>query len=405
MSDNSFNEGAVNEGADIPEVHDDQGSSSLGSSEGSALDRASAAAGRARDAATGRFVPAADHMDHPGNDDRNVRDALAELFARREEAAKERPPTLTSDLVEGGVSKVPDFGQDLSPRRMAAALAEYRQQEAAWIAEVEAASAAQADAALFDQPANDRGVSQAPTAQEELTAVQQELEQQRQVRDFWNRAPQQAMGLAQQRAELDAIYRRDFADIKTPQDLDRLMQTDPQRTEQLRSLMTAMQTNHQQLNQVAQAVTAVNQQEFARYAAAEDSKFLRQYPQYGDPRRAPELQQAALTMLRDLGYSPEQVAHLWNNDRVFRSAQAQAIMADAAQFRAARANFKAGATIKQDLPNVQRPGARATEGGLPPPGGRPGDIARYEKEMSRATGGSMAQLKAAAALHRARVGR
>ena len=173
MSD--FSETAAPEGQEAPA--DDQG----GTGQGTALEQASAAAGRARDAA-GRFVASDDSLDQ-GSDERNVRAAMAEMYARREEAAKaeERRPRLTHEIL-GEPSKVPDFGQDMSPRKMAEAMAAYREQETAWVADVEAAAQAKADTAPLEQVTGDRGVTPAPNeaqaTQEEMARVRQDLETQ-----------------------------------------------------------------------------------------------------------------------------------------------------------------------------------------------------------------------------------
>src|SRR5262249_25142037 len=153
----------------------------------------------------------------------------------------------------------------------------------------------------------DRGATPAPnqaeTAQTELAAVKQELETQKQVRDFWSRAPQAAWNAVAQQAELEAVFKRDFSDLRTPQDVDRLLQTDSQRAAQLRGLAVALQVTNQQLAQVAQDVTQVDQLAFRQFADMEDAKFLKARPEFADPRRAPALQRATMQMLRDVGYS------------------------------------------------------------------------------------------------------
>jgi len=294
---------------------------------------------------------------------------------------------------------------DLSPRKMAEAMAAYREQEAAWVADVEAAAQAKEDAALLEQVTGDRGVtsSQGDATKEEMARVRQDLETQKEIRDFWSKAPQAAWQVASQQAELEAAFKRDFADLRTPADVDRLLQTDPQRATYLRQLGTALQTTQQQLVNIAQGVTQADRMQFDRFAGQEDAKFLKSRPEFGDPKRAPELQRSVLNMLAELGYTTEDVAKLWQNDRTFRSARAQEILADAAAFRAARANFKAGGAPK-DVRPLQRPGMRATDGALPA-GPRVGDVARLTKAMERATGGSKDQIMAAIARHRAQVGR
>jgi len=85
MTDN-FSETAAVEGAAPPDDND------ASQSQASPLEQASAAAGRARDHA-GRFTASDDSLDQ-GSDERNVRAAMAEMYARREEMAKaeERRP-------------------------------------------------------------------------------------------------------------------------------------------------------------------------------------------------------------------------------------------------------------------------------------------------------------------------
>jgi len=181
----TFNETAAAEGGDVPADDQDTG-------QGSALERASGAVDRARDS-QGRFTASDGALDE-GSDERNVRAAMREMYAQREQAEAEaaRMPRLTSDIL-GTEVKIPDFGQDMSPRRMAAAMAAYREQEAQWVAEVEAERHRAEDAALLEQVTGDRGAtpapSQAETAQTELAAVKRDLENQKLLRDFWSRAP------------------------------------------------------------------------------------------------------------------------------------------------------------------------------------------------------------------------
>ena len=92
--------------------------------------------------------------------------------------------------------------------------------------------------------------------------------------------PGKAWTAVAQQAELEQQFRRDFADMKTPADVDRLLASDPQRAAQLRGLAVALQATNQQLAQVAQDVTQVDQLAFRQYADSEDAKFLKARPEY-----------------------------------------------------------------------------------------------------------------------------
>lgn len=169
-----------------------------------------------------------------------------------------------------------------------------------------------------------------------------------------------------------AQYNRQFGDLKEPADIEKLAKENPERFEQWKQSFTTLELNRRLITALQSAdekvlretAAAVQQEQhkqarehFAKYCEAEDQRAAKLMPELADPAQAEAVQERCLTYLtKDLGLPKERVVELWNTNPLFRSAEAQAMVADAAFGRAAR---KAAANAR---PVVQPP-QRAGRGG------------------------------------------
>jgi hypothetical protein len=172
-------------------------------------------------------------------------------------------------------------------------------------------------------------------------------------------------------------YNRDFADLKTPEDVEKLSKENPGRFEQWKQSFTTLELNRRLIAALQQGdekalreTAAAAQQEhhkqareqFAKYCQAQDQRAAELMPDLADPAKAEALQARATEYLtKDLGLPHERIVELWNSNPLFRSAEAQQMISDAAFGRAAR---KAAANARAvPIPKPQGPGRGGNGGG------------------------------------------
>ncbi len=135
----------------------------------------------------------------------------------------------------------------------------------------------------------------------------------------------------------------EFADIRTQQDVDNMARNDWQRH--------SMWLNHQMKMQNAQQQIQANyqrsQQEYATkwnaFAENEDRLFAADMPEMSDPVQAREIADKAVTLLRDTGFSDDDLGKLWSGQASvsLRDNRIQKIIAKAARYDAAKAGVPA----------------------------------------------------------------
>jgi hypothetical protein len=145
----------------------------------------------------------------------------------------------------------------------------------------------------------------------------------------------------------------EFADIKTIDDVQKLAREDWARyiqwdAQQKKLAAISSEVTASQTRQANEAQT-----KFAEYAKEQDKLFIDTHPEFADPAKAQKLQTAAIEVLRDTGYTDDEIAKLWNTES-FRSAKNQSLIADAVRFREAKQ--AATKPLPKTLPPVQRPG-------------------------------------------------
>ncbi len=196
-----------------------------------------------------------------------------------------------------------------------------------------------------------RGQNDTATLRQTLDAEKAALEQERQ---------QYAQILPALMQQLQQQQMGEFADIRTQQDVDNLARNDWQRF----AMWQAHQMKVQNMNQMAQANYQRQQQEYTskwnQFAQNEDNLFAADMPEMNDPVQAKEIATKAVTLLRDTGFSDDDLNKLWSGQASvsLRDNRIQKIIAKAARYDAAKAGVPAK---KAALPasRTLRPGTPA----------------------------------------------
>jgi hypothetical protein len=306
--------------------------------------------------------------------------AAAEVIRRRKEAADAktavdamREAVAESDIEEVAYVDGREPDGDISPLRAARDVADWRQTKAA-------AQQKQLTALLEELTGGEQRPAE-PAPQPHQTEQQQPQPVEQQTPEAAERSAAQLYTTAaenygmcvtallhgsQQALAESAQAANEFQDLRSPEDFQRLVQTDPARAKRFHDAVA----RHQDLRQREQGLQvelAKVRNQHAQVAAAQYQQFARAHDKYAE-ELIPELrdgadqtvrrnlQQASQEILREAGFSDQELVQAWHHGGSFhlRDARAQKILADAARWRMAQAKAKA-ASIKP-VPQVQRPG-------------------------------------------------
>ena len=184
----------------------------------------------------------------------------------------------------------------------------------------------------------------------------------------------------------------EFNDIKTIADVEKLAREDWPRYLQWDLAQKKIAAVAQEMNAAQQRQTSEKQTKFSEFAKREDSAFAEKVPDMGDPEKAARLQKQALNVLKDIGFSEDELGKSWNGqgDLSLRDHRVQLLVRDAIMWRDAQAKAKAATT--KPVPPVVRPGAATAQ-----PAAREQELQSLSKRLDQ-TG----SLKDAAAFLRAR---
>jgi hypothetical protein len=147
--------------------------------------------------------------------------------------------------------------------------------------------------------------------------------------------------------------------------LEKLAQTDPQRFAKFMEVDTRFRQAQAELQRIRQQQAEAHSQAYAqnyrRFAEQHDKAVEQIIPEMApgaDPRARMALQQGAMDLLKEAGYSNEELHQAWTGGGTFylRDARAQKIIADAVRYRLGQQKMKEA--VKAPHPEVQRPGVR-----------------------------------------------
>jgi len=153
----------------------------------------------------------------------------------------------------------------------------------------------------------------------------------------------------------------EFADIKTPQDIQNLAENDPFRYVKWQAHQDSVRQLNAENERLRTERVQESQKRFETWADEQDKTFISKSKDFADPKKAAEIREKViLPYLTDsVGIEPETLTRLWH-EPIFRAAEMQRIIYDAARFNAARENAKAITAVVKPPP--QRPGVAQGKG-------------------------------------------
>ena len=223
-------------------------------------------------------------------------------------------------------------------------------------------------------------------ATERAKALDAERGKVEQARQHYEAAlPQLLATLQQQQAG-------EFADIRTIADVERLAREDQPRYMRWDLAQKKIAAVQQEMVAAQLRQGAELQQRFAEFAHGQDRLLAEKVPDMADAKKAAELQNAALSVLKSTGFDEHELAASWRGEQglSLRDHRVQLLILDATRWRDAQA--KAKQVQAKPVPPVQRPGTAQGKGAA-----REAEIANLTTKLEK-TG----SLRDAAALLRAR---
>ena len=193
--------------------------------------------------------------------------------------------------------------------------------------------------------------NEAAESRKSIDAERQALEQTRQHTEQLN---------AQLLERTNQSIMGEFSDIRTQADIEKMAREDWPRF----SLYQAKIMELQNYQRVQQEANNRQQQEFRgkwdKFAKDEDARFLEAAPDMQNETRATAVRNHSLSLLKDIGFTEEDLSRLWNGEvsLSLRDHRAQLLIRDAVRYREAQSVAKTKA-VKRPVPTVSRPGSPA----------------------------------------------
>jgi hypothetical protein len=205
-----------------------------------------------------------------------------------------------------------------------------------------------------------------------LSAKEQAVDQARQ--QYEAALPQLLMTLHDQQAG-------EFADIKTLADAERVAHEDWPRFLKWDLAQKKIGFAQQQLLDAQLRQVSEQQQRFGQFAKRQDELFVEKVPEFADAKKGAELQSAAVTVLKDLGFDETELAASWQGqkDLSLRDHRVQLLVRDATLWREAQQRAKAA--VAKPMPPVQRPGVSYPKGAA-----QDAAIQNLNKQLENASG-------------------
>ncbi len=154
----------------------------------------------------------------------------------------------------------------------------------------------------------------------------------------------------------------EFADIRTIEDLQRLATDDPYRFGRWQAQDMRVTAVTQQIRDAQQRQENESRQKFADFAKRQDDLLTEKIPSLADKSKAATVQNAALAVLKDIGFTEKELNDSYNGKLGLhlRDHRFQLLVHDATMWRDAQAKAKAASAAT--IPPVQRPGVAQPRG-------------------------------------------
>lgn len=218
-------------------------------------------------------------------------------------------------------------------------------------------------------------------AAEERKAIQCEREAAEQQRKAYEAAIPQLM------AAVQASVAGEFADVQTWADVERMASDDPIRYNKWNLQQQKLTALQQEMQAAEQRRAQEHSQNWTKFAQEQDKLFLDRVPEIADPEKGRKLMDSAKILMRDLGFTEDELARAYNGQVgvSLRDHRMQMLITDAVRYREAKAAAKK--IVAAPLPKVQKPGAATVR-----PSQNEIDIANLNKQLETATGNNAVRI-------------
>ena len=155
--------------------------------------------------------------------------------------------------------------------------------------------------------------------------------------------------------EIQTVRAGEFGDIKTQEDVEKLANEDWPRFARWQAHQMKVDAIAREANAAQERQQAAFKQQWSDYAAKQDQLLNDRAPELADKSKAEKIAKAAQDVLKDVGFTTEELAQAWNGEASLslRDHRTQLLILDAVKYREAKANVKPAA---KPVPPVQRPG-------------------------------------------------
>jgi hypothetical protein len=203
----------------------------------------------------------------------------------------------------------------------------------------------------------DRGLQKRlQEAAERAKAVEAEVAQAQRARQEYEAKLPQVLELMQTQMA------GEFPDIKSWADVQKLAADDPFRYSQWQAKQAQLNAMKQEQSRAGQLRQMEIQQAWTQFAQAQDKAFAEKAPEITDPAKATKLRESAVSVLRDTGFSDQELDDAWKRGSPLslRDHRLQLLILDAVKYRDAKAT--AAKALPKPIPPVQKPGTAPDKG-------------------------------------------
>lgn len=157
---------------------------------------------------------------------------------------------------------------------------------------------------------------------------------------------------------LQAQQAGQFADIKTQADVQRLASEDPLRYIQWNAHREQVSALQNEMRQAQERQAHEWNQKWQDFASKEDARTVEAIPELADPKQRAKVQEAALSYLKDKGFTESELGSAWNGQASLslRDHRIQGLIRDAVKYREQQEIAKQKLATPKPLPTVQKPG-------------------------------------------------
>lgn len=148
----------------------------------------------------------------------------------------------------------------------------------------------------------------------------------------------------------------EYADVKTWADVERMAVEDPIRHSRWQVQQQKIAALNSEMAATQQRQAQEQSDKWTKFSSEQDKLFAEKAPDSTDPVKGPKLRESAGHILRDLGFTDQELGAAWNGQGSLslRDHRVQLLILDAVQWRDAKE--KARVATPKSVPPPQRPG-------------------------------------------------